>query len=711
MVKPAAKKRVGPSAIRAGERAPRGSLAVVGAPTYCSWSDFRAPRAGSRYVAFLADKAPKTPFTDKVIDIDGALVVRRSLAEAALESSIEAGLVALHPVELSPFKVGRAPRFDRSPIVDDFCVVDALVEVAADRRGLESAGFAWTEQADAVSRERVLLNALMGEPFGEGRTPVERVFRLHDLPSDLWVQPELRAALAKVFGSALVDGRTRPSPPFVASAEQLGYLRGKDADAERAADAFFTAIQAGRIIAPSGKSKLSKSERTAILASPRYAYLLARREGPADDTRQASLGFAPYALLYARDVDHGGRDDTRRAAAENQDLALRYAVEADRGPHAVTRAALAEWNRQTEYDKAMASLPPTQAGAAPSPQAATAAKGSSSRASGAPAMTVVRLKGANENASVCVPWSPNRDLAWGLAIADDDVQVDIAHTSPATAAKIKSIIAFADHGWVLRRDVAEGMFEGVSGAALRRVRVVHRGKVLKADHVYIDVTAELPLDRDRAKSTYSDPERPWSAVALTAQEIVPLSVPGNGLQIARVTEFPHALVIGDALLARWKKLKAPVASVPVPHTPIAGMPVFPHDDQAPPFPKADDAKAAKALRALLAGDQTQRSAALHHPAFAYAIARLVDQAARDETRASAARHPHYAALYARFVDATPTPVTRASAAKTWATAMFYARYVDRTVTPEIEKALLSLGSEPADIQELEQLLEEARAHA
>src|SRR5258706_14967054 len=110
---------------------------------------------------------------------------------------------------------------------------------------------------------------------------------------------------------------------------------------------------------------------------------------------------------------------------------------------------------------------------------------------------VMRLKVANTSTYVHVPWSPYQDTAWGLTLADDDVLVTLydGKRGSVLAAKLSTVPAMTDGdaAWVLRRDLATEMFDGVPDIALRRVRVIHDGKTLHSDHVYVDVLGDRML--------------------------------------------------------------------------------------------------------------------------------------------------------------------------------------------------------------------------
>ena len=332
---------------------------------------------------------------------------------------------------------------------------------------------------------------------------------------------------------------------------------------------------------------------------------------------------------------------------------------------------------------------------------------------------VMRLKVANTSTNVYVPWAPYRDTAWGLALEDDDVVVTLydGKRGVALAAKVATVPAMlgSDDSWVLRRDVAKDMFDSVPEVALRRVRVLHDGKVLRSDHVYVDVLGDRMLDRDRAEATYSDPAKPWSSTVKDLEVVHVLGMRDDELAFARVTEFPSLFVASAPLVKRWKQLKAPVEIVKPPQGFRAGQPVFALWSGMPPaFPKLGDARpvamtaAVQAFRRLLAGDHSQRAHAVEHPWLAYGVARLVDREPRADTRKAALRHPCSATLYARFVDATPRNDTREAAAAWIGTATFYAEYVDRKLREPLRKALAKQYT-PSDLAELESRLGQPRA--
>ena len=333
---------------------------------------------------------------------------------------------------------------------------------------------------------------------------------------------------------------------------------------------------------------------------------------------------------------------------------------------------------------------------------------------------VMRLKVANTSSYVNVLWAPSKDTAWGLALDDDDVLVTLypGKRGSVLAAKLRAVPAFLDHddSWVLRRELAEAMFEGVAGVELRRVRIVHDDKVLAGDHVYVDVRTDRMLDRDRAVATYTTPTNPWSGWVKDVDVVQVVGLRPDELVLARVTEFPALFVASPPLVKRWKQLKAPVEVVRPPQGFRAGQPVFPlWSGNPPPMPKLSDGRAVAVAAAVAAfhkaldGDRAARAHAIEHPWLAYGIARLVDREPHGQTRKAAVRHPCSAALYARFVDHGPRNDTREAAAAWIGTATFYAEYVDRKLREPIRKAL-SRSYTPNDLVEFEHTLGGAHAH-
>jgi hypothetical protein len=263
---------------------------------------------------------------------------------------------------------------------------------------------------------------------------------------------------------------------------------------------------------------------------------------------------------------------------------------------------------------------------------------------------------------------------------------------------------------VIKRELAEEMFDGVNGVHLRRVRFVHERKLLKGDHVFIDVQADRLLDRDRAVATYTDRARPWASRVTELDTVHVLGIRQGALVLARVTEFPDTFVASPALVARWKALKAPVEIVKPPHGARVGTPLFNLSYGNPrAFPKLGDARpvamtaAVAAFHKALDGDRTSRSHAIEHPLFAYALARQLDHEPHADTRKSAIRHPTTAALYARFVDKAARNDTRNAAAEWAATAEWYACYVDKKLREPCRKALVKLMA-PGDLATLESRL-------
>jgi hypothetical protein len=759
------------ASLRAANGAPSCSLAIAGDDAFLSWDAVLEAPPDAPLVAYLAGAPKALLAAHHTFAAPGALVLRRSRVEPVLAAALAAGLVRLRAVAMSALRNPARPR--PGAIADtDFCLVEPRIHIPADRAVLAPHAFARPSAgADAASatpaRESARLSVLDGGPFAAGWAPGLPVFRVDEFPLQLWVDAATQRALAEALPDALAIGAISPSPgfPFAPSSAPAGV---SEAVAVRAAEALARARDAARRAgareATDWPTQLDAEGRAAICASPRHALLLARVEGPRDDTRAGALREPPYAVAYARDVDAGPRDDTRAAAARDPESAIDYARMVDRGAHPALREALVGSHRRDAWEDAALRaskrallVQAASQGETPANDATTrAAKGTRATkkaphaavedttkdpakdrakprknkaavASGAPpaqAATldagepheVVALKGEATAVYVNVLWSHGAGTAHGLALADDDVTVTF-HDGKAgdrLAAALPEKAALSDRGvarWVLRRDVAESMFEGVPGVRLLRVRVVQRGAAIPADFVYVDVTAERPLDRDAAGVSVSGAD-PWASFVLAVDTVRVVGVPRppGGLELARVAEFPEILVASAPLVARWKKLRAPVQVIRAPHAHLRPLPRFRDDGDWPAWP-GDGARAAAAWRTLAAGGAGDRATALASPWPAYLLARLLDRAPADDTRRAACAHPATAALYARFVDRAPHPDTRDTALATSASALDYALYVDRALDPRARPVLRRVGWPDADLDALAAKLAAAPKHA
>jgi hypothetical protein len=674
---------------RAGAGAPRCHLAIEGDDVFLPFDGLLDPEAGP-LVAYLEGAPKELLATHAVLDAPGALVVRRSRVEAVLAAHVAAGLVALRPVRVASLRNPSRPR--PAPFVDDdLCALWPLVELPADRDAHEPGA------------------VVAGDPSSVC------LARMHEFPLDLWANRATLDALASALGGALRVGRASPSPPV-----DLGGRRAiscSDGDAARAIAAHREAAsRAGRADdrVPHGWARhVDDALRAALLASPRFAYLLGRVEGPRDDTRAAACADASYAVLYGRDVDRGPHDATRTAAAHAIEAAIAYARFVDRGPHPALREAVAASYRRDAYEEA-ALLASARNARRSAPIAAAPAAGPKRGARAAKpreeavAYDVVALQGAAGAVYVDVPGAPRHDAGWGLALGDGDVVVSLHPTKAgdALAKKLGDQRALSNQvtcAWVLRRDVGEAMFEGVAGVRLLRARAEHRGAAIDADLVYVDVGLDRPLDRRAPGLGLADPTSPWSTDVLALHEAVVLGEPPphGDLELARVAEFPSLLVATRALLRRWTKLRAPVAALKPPHAHLRPMPLFPADLRGPAWPAIDGAAALDAYIALARGDAARRAEALASPWFAYLVGRHVDCAPHDDARRAACLHSSTAALYARFVDAVPRDDTREAAAGTYAAIVFYAKFVDRALGLRAREALVGLGADRAAVAELE----------
>ena len=71
--------------------------------------------------------------------------------------------------------------------------------------------------------------------------------------------------------------------------------------------------------------------------TPKEAYVIAKKEGPSDLTRNAVLKDPWYAHWYAKYIDKCPRDDTRNAVLKVPKYAYRYAEDVDKCPRDDTR--------------------------------------------------------------------------------------------------------------------------------------------------------------------------------------------------------------------------------------------------------------------------------------------------------------------------------------------------------------------------------------
>lgn len=697
-----ARVRTPPRPVRAAPGTPKASLTTASADTFLAFDEIVGARG--ELVAYL-EKPPAALEEVFALDVEGALVVRRSVAEGVLSKAVKAGVIRLVPVAVA---AGKRPARPKPParIADaDFCRVEVRLQLAAQRALLSPSDFHWGErQAESVSRERAQVIALSGSPFDAESVPTSDAFRVHELPYDRWLQAGLFDKLAAALGGQIVVGRTRPSPPFVAS--RIAPSEVSDKHADRAAEIYAAALTAAR----SDKKEPAERawpahlgrDRAALLRLPRYAYLAGVAEGARDDSRRATLAEPWYALAYARDVDGVGRDDTREAAARDADAATCYARDVDRGDHATTRRGAAP--REARYDAVA-----LDASAQVTAQFTADGRGTKRvrAASEGEGFEVVVLKNPATAAYVNVLWSPASDTAWGLSLTDGDVTVELQRNAAGKklASKLDQITCLSNGAtgpWVLDRALATRMFQGVRGARLLTPRVVHADRELRSNLVYVDVDGERFLDRARAMASYADATRPWASVVRAVRDIAVLAAPPppEGGEVARVSEFPGVLVVSAGLLQRWLAAKAPIARIAAPHGHLAPATLFASWDEGPPWPDGDDEGAHRAFLALAAGESGRRGAAVARPLFAYMVARLFDGAPRPDTRKAALLHPHTATLYARFVEQRADDETRQAAARSGPTALFYAHHVDKALREPIRAALLTAGWAEDDLEKL-----------
>ncbi|MBM4318375.1 MAG: hypothetical protein FJ125_00065, partial [Deltaproteobacteria bacterium] len=222
---------------------------------------------------------------------------------------------------------------------------------------------------------------------------------------------------------------------------------------------------------------------------------------------------------------------------------------------------------------------------------------------------------------------------------------------------------------VLRRELAEPIFADVPSTEVRlRPAPLRDAKGLVDDgFVAVETFGYVPLDRDAAEATYSDPDNRHGA---HVREVGRAAWgPGREprLRIFRLLERPHLLFIDAELLAalRTATSKAIRAADPARRPGLLPFPP-PYAFAALPPLVAERDKAARAGQAfweLYRGESSPelRRVAVSHPHYAYAVATSIDRGPADDTRAGACRHPSTAALYAVRVDRAAHPDTRRAA--------------------------------------------------
>lgn len=662
-------------------------LAYPGEHTFARWHRPDVPLPPGPLVAFR-DRCHKDyrPGGAVALRFDGALLLRRSIAADVLGAAVEAGHAVLRPVLLAKDVAGNKPKPLKEVLEDDWALVETPRRHPLDRDRLPDMCFKYPGGDAAPGPHGALVVHRPDDlGFGPGREPRSPMFRLGELPIDLFVDGDLLGVLQRAFGDALQVGRMRPNLTLLETTSTCPPFSGDKATAQAAADAFWASYAA--------RSRVKADD---ALASPIYAYWLSRAadEAPADDTRAGACAHPYYALLYARDVDRQPRDDTREAASRSPDSAYEFMRDVDHGASPVTRAGMKDSYRLSDYEVDAVRIAEAWARARP-----TTASSSTTRSTRAPAWEVMAWgKSGGADVDLELLGVPQAFYDWDLPFQRLPEVVIEARESTGVSLRRRAPRLFglrrSPFGWfVLRRSAVEAALAEVPGdqLVLRPVRLADKAGVLDEDFVLLDVRTEVPLDRAAAKAVWGDPAHVQGAFARSVQRFAWSPSRAPPARIFRVGEAPTCIVVDRALMTALTEATKGAVVARQDHG-TAELPVFPPAwavDDLPPVPGAEASE--EAFWTLLAGQggERERKATLESPLYAYWRARLVDREARDDTRSAAVGHPVYAALYARDVDRGPRPDTQRAAARAFVSADLYARQVSLALWPGAEKSLAS----------------------
>lgn len=236
----------------------------------------------------------KTPPVAMTAQRHGGLLLHREFGERWLDG-VPPEQATLRPVEVHD---------DMGLVSDAYALVEVHACYPLDRDGTGVVLF------DPALPHGAHVADFAAPSWGEGRTPPSRIFRLLELPSSIFVDEALLAALEKATkgGVAALAGRKRAGEPAFPprwAKSMLPPFEPAAAAGARAADAFWA---------------LARGEK---------------QEG----LRAAALANPLYAVALALSVDRAPADDTRTAASRAPDCAVLYAVLVDRGPHPITEQA------------------------------------------------------------------------------------------------------------------------------------------------------------------------------------------------------------------------------------------------------------------------------------------------------------------------------------------------------------------------------------
>jgi hypothetical protein len=677
-----------------------------GETAFAPWHRPDMPLPAGPLVAFR-DKRHKDykPGSAVALQFDGALMLRRSIAADVLGPTLDAGHALLRPVRLAKDVAGNKPKPVKETLEDDWVMVETPRRHPLDRDLLPDTCFQYPA-GDAAPGPHAAL--VVHRPdvlaFGPGREPRVPMFRLGDLPIDLFVDADLLGALQRALGDALEVGRMRPNLKILETTSTCPPFSANKTSARSAADSFWASYAAGS----------AKPGRNAALASPIYAYWLARAvdSAPTDDTRAGASAHPYYALLYARDVDHEGRADTREAASASPDSAYEYMRDVDHEASTVTRSGMKDSRRLPDYEVDAVRVSAVWAAAkAAATRPAAAARG---------VEWEVLSWGKSGRAEVNLEFVGVPQAFYDLDLPVQvlpQVVIQARELSGGSLRKRAPKLFGLDRspfGWfVLRRSAVAHVLAQVpvDQLTLRPVRLADAAGVIDDDFVLLDVRTEVPLDRAAATAVWSDTSHVQAAFPRAVQRFAWSPSRAPRARIFRVGEVPACIVADrELVVALTEATKGAIVALKDHNT--SALAVFPPDwavDDMPPISGTEAAETAFWALYEGKGGKRERQASLESPLHAYWLARLVDGGPRDDTRSSAVDHPLYAALYARDVDGAPRPDTRRSAERDYVSADLYAKQVTVALWPGAEKTLLAGGSSKGDLATLARGLGAMRA--
>lgn len=273
------------------------------------------PYEGTKKVDWRAlEKLPQLLCVQPRTRATAMWIMRRRVVEPVL-ARVPADELRLHAAALVD---------GRGTIDDDWVMLDIRATYPIDRDA-STARYQFPANPHASSIEA--LDELRWSP---GNEPPYAIARVGEYPHLTIVRRDVFALLAKAVKKVI----TQAVPPYSSDdwrpidnvntittwqsdpCRETTPIPSSPSVSKRAADAFWR-LRAGE-----------KARRGDVLASPHYAYWLARlvdRE-PRDDTRTAACAQAFCAWIYARDVDTAPTPDTRRAARGNAAVARLFAT-------------------------------------------------------------------------------------------------------------------------------------------------------------------------------------------------------------------------------------------------------------------------------------------------------------------------------------------------------------------------------------------------